>query len=555
VSWQAILLVAAVSAAFANILFAFLGRYHRLLAETSIAGRTVQAPDNPFGEYHTLHQDSDLSARQRVEIQLREQEQRYRRLFHDSNDGILVQDLRGNIVDVNEKALSLFGYTREEMLAIDVNKLHSPELRGRAVSLLDKVVKEGFVSFEIDLKRKSGESFPAEVSGSLVEVSGETLVQGIIRDITHRRQAILALRERDQRLRLMVEQLPAVLWTTDRDLKFTSSVGAGLAGLGLKPNEVVGKSLYEYFQNDDPEFVPIAMHRRALAGESVQYETEWEGNIFRSFTEPLRDEAGRIIGCLGIALDVTDRKKAERELQQSEKRMRALASRLQSVREEESASIAREIHDELGQELTVLKMDLRWIQRRIAKHDTVEECKVILDRLKAMSSDVDNTIESVRRIATKLRPVILDDLGLARAIEWHVQEFESRTGISVDLSIDRTRLDLGLEPSTAVFRILQEILTNIARHAGADRVTIAVVDTKDRLVMDVHDNGRGITNDEINSPRALGILGMQERAQFCGGELTVRRGRRGGTRVRVSVPLNRQSEGSTVVRSKGKHDV
>ncbi|MCZ6765660.1 MAG: sensor histidine kinase, partial [bacterium] len=250
-----------------------------------------------------------------------------------------------------------------------------------------------------------------------------------------------------------------------------------------------------------------------------------------------------------------DRRKAERKLQQSEKQMRALAIRLQSVREEESASIAREIHDELGQELTVLKMDLRWIQRRIAKHDTMEESKVILDRLKAMSSEVDSTIESVRKIATKLRPVILDDLGLARAIEWQAQEFKSRTGISVDLSIDRTRIDLGAEPSTAVFRILQEILTNVARHAGADRVTIAVVDTKDRLVMDVHDNGRGITNDEINSPRALGILGMQERAQFCGGELTVRRGRRGGTRVRVSVPLNRQSEGSTVVRSEGKQDI
>lgn len=558
-SWQAVLLVAVVSVAFANILFAFLRRNHRLLAESSIAGRTAQASSNPCSEYHTLHQDShqdsDLSARQRVETRLREQEQRYRRLFHDCNDGILVQDLRGNIVDVNEKALSQFGYTREEMLAIDVNELHSPELRGRAVSLLDKVVEEGFVSFEIDLKRKNGEIFPAEVSGSLVKFSGETLVQGIIRDITQRRQATLDLRERDQRLRLMVEQLPAVLWTTDRDLKFTSSVGAGLAGLGLEANEVVGTSLYEYFQNDDPEFEPIAMHRRALAGESLEYETEWGDKIFRSFTEPLRDEAGRIIGCLGIALDVTDRRKAERELEQSEKQMRALASRLQSVREEESASIAREIHDELGQELTVLKMDLRWIQRRIAKHDTMEECKVILDRLKAMSSEVDSTIDSVRKIATKLRPVILDNLGLAGAIEWQAQEFKSRTGISVDLSIDRARLDLGPEPSTAVFRILQEILTNVARHAGADRVTIVVVDTKDRLVMDVHDNGRGITNDEINSPRALGILGMQERAQFCGGELTVRRGRRGGTRVRVSVPLNGQSEASTVVRREGNHDV
>jgi len=538
-SWQAVFLAVVGSTAIASILVALLRRYPRPIDWVGASG--LRSPDLPAGN-HPLLQDSSPSADRHVENRLREQEQRYRRLFHDSNDGILVQDLRGNIIDVNEKALSQFGYTREEMLALDVDELHSPELRERAASLLNRVVNEGFVSFEINLKRKSGEIFPAEISGSLVEVAGETLVQGIIRDITQRRQATLALRERDDRLRLMVEQLPAVLWTTDCDLTFTSSIGAALSGLDLTPNQVVGMTIYEYFQSDDPDFLPIAMHRRAVAGESVQYETEWGGNIFRSYTEPLRDDEGRIIGCLGIALDVTDRRKAERDLRRSESQLRALASRLQSVREEESASIAREIHDELGQELTVLKMDLRWIQRRIAKQERTEERTAILDRLKAMSFEVDNAIDSVRKIATKLRPVILDDLGLAGAIEWQTQEFKKRTGIAVDLSMNKTDLDVGPEPSTAVFRILQEILTNVARHSEANRVVVVVANTEEGLVMDVHDNGRGITDDELSSSRALGILGMQERAQFCGGELTIRRGRRGGTRVRVSVPVDEQGE-------------
>jgi PAS domain S-box-containing protein len=356
-------------------------------------------------------------------------------------------------------------------------------------------------------------------------------------DITARKRAEAALHERDERVRLLVEQIPAILWTTDRDLCFTSSAGEGLKALGLEPNQVVGMSLFEYFQTDDPDFMPIAMHRRVIEGEPVTYQTSWDGHVFESHAEPLRNDQGAIIGCLGIALDITERKEAEEKLLHSEQQLRALASRLQRVREEESAIIAREIHDELGQTLTGLKMDISWIRRRVAEMTKSDLCLQVADRLKTMSSEVDNTIRVVRRISTQLRPVILDDLGLMRALEWQTREFESRTGIYCDFKAETAESDLKNEHSTAVFRIFQEILTNVARHAGARNVEINLRNENESLVLDVKDDGRGITEEEIKSPRALGILGMQERAQVCGGNLFIQRASGGGTSVTVKVPL------------------
>jgi signal transduction histidine kinase len=243
------------------------------------------------------------------------------------------------------------------------------------------------------------------------------------------------------------------------------------------------------------------------------------------------DDRGRIAGHFGIQRDVTDRHRSTEELEASRQQLRALASRLQKVREEERTQIAREIHDELGQALTGLKLDIAWMKNRLPRdHEVMAQCVSIIGR-------IDQTLNSVRRIATALRPSVLDQLGLAAALEWQGQEFRARTGIEVvmEISIDGAPIpdDLG----SSAFRILQESLTNVARHARAKRVTIRLEQTPTLLTLEVADNGIGCSSGCFEGTKSLGLIGMRERALACGGELKISGSLRRGTTVLLRVPL------------------
>jgi len=240
----------------------------------------------------------------------------------------------------------------------------------------------------------------------------------------------------------------------------------------------------------------------------------------------------------GILIDITEQKRAEEELKSSREQLRELAAHIEAIREEERTRIAREIHDELGQALTGLKMDLSWLEKRIAEARRGIALETLQKKIDSMKVLIDATVQSVRKISTELRPGILDDLGLMPAIEWQASEFQSRTGIRCvfsakvpdDLPLDEKR-------SSAIFRIFQEILTNIARHANASRVDICLKKTTDHLVLDVKDNGRGFTEAESYNLKSLGILGMRERTLLLGGEFSVEGIPYGGTTVTVRIPL------------------
>jgi len=372
-------------------------------------------------------------------------------------------------------------------------------------------------------------------------------VQIVSHDVTELAQAERALRDRDARLRLMVSQVPAVLWTVDRDLRFTSSMGAGLAALGLAPGQVVGKTLYEYFGTEDPNYPSIAMHRRSLEGEATTYDAFWDHSVWETHTEPLRDESGNIIGCLAIALDVTERTLAEAELKESGEKLRALAVRLQKVREEQSSSIAREIHDEIGQPLVGLKLELSHVRKRLDRCDDPAVRAELNKKIGEMFGQIDAGIEIVRSLSTQLRPKMLDDLGLVGAIETFSKDFGGRAGFRCDVNQygpPGFGSDLDAERSTAVFRIFQEILVNVGRHAGATRVWIDLRDEDDCFILEVRDNGKGIPRDQLKSLEGLGILGMRERALVFGGTVSIESEAGKGTRVEVKIPLAKAGERS-----------
>jgi signal transduction histidine kinase len=232
-----------------------------------------------------------------------------------------------------------------------------------------------------------------------------------------------------------------------------------------------------------------------------------------------------------LVQEIKERTAAEKHLRSSEESLRALAVHLHSVREEEWTRIARDFHDHLAQALTGLKMDLSWIVSRLPN-----ESQALRERAQSMSDLIDATMQSVQQIVSRLRLDILDQLGLAAAIEWQAEEFQRRSGLRCQVSLPVEALQLDRERSTALFRIFQELLTNVARHAGATRVTVALRNESGRVVLTVEDNGRGIDAEVARSPKSLGLVGVRERVLPYGGRVEVQGIRGKGTLVRVSVP-------------------
>lgn len=255
----------------------------------------------------------------------------------------------------------------------------------------------------------------------------------------------------------------------------------------------------------------------------------------------LRNRENEAVSIEAILTDITERKNYEQKLEETTQKLRALSNYQQKVREEERLYISREIHDQLGQDLTVLKMDLTMLSKnagRNADEGSAKKLDEIIAELKRITLYIDDIINKVRKIATELRPDILDKLGLTEAIEWHSGEFEKRMGIKCSTKLCEDEIVLNPEKSISVFRIFQETLTNTARHSGATEVLIEMAVVNGWMILTITDNGRGITPAEIEKGTSLGILGMKERVLILGGIWDIKGEENIGTTVQIKVPLN-----------------
>jgi signal transduction histidine kinase len=223
-------------------------------------------------------------------------------------------------------------------------------------------------------------------------------------------------------------------------------------------------------------------------------------------------------------------------VKKSHAQLRALTGRLVTVREEEAKRIAREIHDEMGQALTALKLDAKSIEDQLRQNERVSNYETVYERLNAMSLRIDSSVEMTRRICAELRPGVFDQLGLVAALEWQTREFESRTGIFCNLSLPEEMPELNDQHATTIFRIFQEVLTNIARHAEASEVHVQLEQTANQVILTVKDNGRGISEEEAQRAQGLGLLGMRERAVAAGGDLRIQGKPGSGTTVILRLP-------------------
>lgn len=342
--------------------------------------------------------------------------------------------------------------------------------------------------------------------------------------------------DREVRLSDILNALPFYVLLVDENHHILQVNRAVLEQTKLTPEELIGAYCPKVVHGVDGPWYACPLEEAVEKGHAVEREAldKVSGHWMRSAiypTESFAPDGARIY--LHTVSNITDNKKGEAELRASREQLRELSQFLESVREEERTKMAREIHDELGQILTALKIELSWLTRRFP-----QDQGFLTEKTESMSELIDGAIKTVKRISSELRPGVLDDLGLADAVEWQAQEFSRLTGIKVRFSADPEHIDLDRERSTAIFRVCQEALTNIARHAEATRVNVSLTRGETRVSLRVSDNGIGIEKSQVQDPKAFGLVGMRERARYYGGEVKIGRGAKGGTVVIVSIPFD-----------------
>ena len=486
------------------------------------------------------------------------------------------------IVDANRAAAEITGSPLQMLIGktlADFPKLLETPIPGQWLAALrsGEALNLGEIAYGDEHIRKgvySVQVFP--LSSNFLGVAFE--------DVTDRTLAERTLRDSEERFRLLMEgvQEYAILHLDPSGHVVSWNAGAERLK-GYTSKEIIGRHFSVFYTQED-----LANDKpQNILGQAVrQGQAKDEGWLIRKdgsrfwasvVITALRDHNGNLLGFAKLTRDTTEkrekenaltkakellelrveqraavltrvnqelrteiaeRERAEQQLKTSLDQLRALAGRLQSVREEERTSISREIHDELGQACTAIKMDLALIGSRLARKQTHLRAKV--DSAMRL---VDSMIVTLRRIASELRPRTLDDLGLLAALESHAQEFESRTGIRCSVTLPPEPLRLDADKSTAIFRIFQESLTNVARHAHATRVEARLEMQSDQVVFEVIDNGGGFDPAEAKARKSLGLVGMQERALLLNGDLKIEGVPGSGTTLTLTIPLPRPVTG------------
>lgn len=480
---------------------------------------------------------AEFTERERITKALRQSEEKFRTLVETGKDWIWETDAKGFYTYASPQIKNLTGYEPEEIVGKRPYDLMPPEEAERVKQVVIKLTseKKGHSLFESLVIHKNGKFITTETSSVPIYDDHGNLCgsRGIARDITERKQTEAALRESELNLRSVITAAPVVLFAVDKNGIFTLSEGKALDTLGLKVGEVVGQSAFEIYR-DFPNI--IGEIKRTLSGESFTSTVVMADFVYETRYTPIFDADGTVTGIIGVSVDITEGKRIENELLTSQKNLRDLSAHLESIREEERKYLARELHDELGQTLTALKIDLTKLGEKIPNFKDAKIRSQVLERIPAMLEIVDTAMETTQKIISALRPGVLDELGLAAAVEWLVQEFQNRTAIKCGLKLDFEDDGLPQNIKTAMFRILQECLTNITRHAAADKVLIELKNAGDFLILTVEDNGRGIGKNKLQTTKSFGVAGMRERAFLLDGIFEISRPEKGGTRISVKIP-------------------
>jgi PAS domain S-box-containing protein len=478
----------------------------------------------------------DVTERKRGEEAERKGALRLHTVLNNAPITLFALDEQGTFTLSEGKGLEKIGLKPGDNVGVSAIELYGTlaflQPDGSTVNGLDAVRRVMAGETVTGVSRLNGEYFDNRM---VPECDAEGRVIGMIgvaTIVTERKLADDAVRANEERLRVALSGLNVAVFHQDLALRYTWMFQPQL---GYAVEDVVGHTDAELLPPEAARRITVIKRRVLETGErahgEVSIAVEGATLVFDLVAEPLRDAGGALIGLTGATLDITERRQAQMVLEESQREIRDLAAHLDAIREEERAALARNLHDDLGQTLTVLKMDLRTLRRQVAKGGTVSSAT-----LDALDELLDGVIATGRQVASELRAPVLEGLGLRDSVESQAAEFFRRTGIHCDVTCALGDVLVDDRTSLLLCRITQESLTNVTRHAAATAVAIAIHTAGDDLVLRVEDNGRGIAAERPPGGR-FGIIGMRERTLAVGGRFEVRGGVRGGTVVEVVVPL------------------
>ena len=479
---------------------------------------------------------------ERLGTKLLQSEERWAATLGSIGDAVIATDSEARVTFLNSVAARLTGWQLEEAQnkpLQDVFKIINEQTGLGADDEVLRVLEERqilTVTNNVALITRDGSEIPVEHSAAPILAGGGKVIGVVLvfRDVAERRREQEATAEQAALLELTQDSV----FVTDMDgtIRFWSRGAEAM--LGYSKSEAAGRNSHELLRTEFS--IPLDQINAELMRAG-----HWEGDLIKTAQDGRRivfacrwalqwGKRGQLPRVLEIISDVTERKRGEESLVLQKEQLRALAERLQWVREEDRKRVARDLHDQIGQILTAIKMDMTWMTRHLPESE-VE----VLARLTESIQLINDGVKSVRAICSGLRPGVLDDLGLAAAIEWQASEFASRNDVNCQVTVPPVDLHLDGDRATAAFRIFQECLTNVIRHAQAKSVRVSLCQEDENILLVVEDDGIGFCESDLsNSLGSLGLLGMKERAQFCGGEVQISSSPGKGTTVTVRVPVD-----------------